>query len=65
MLQWWRMAAPLSPGDVIDGNYVIEGKGFGHGVGLCAFGANGMAKSGATCEEILKHYYSGAEIKTH
>ena len=46
-----------------DGDYVIEGKGFGHGVGLCAFGANGMAKSGSSCEEILKHYYTGAEIK--
>ena len=46
-----------------DGDYVIEGKGFGHGVGLCAFGANGMAKSGSKCEDILKHYYTGAEIK--
>ena len=46
-----------------EGEYVIEGKGFGHGVGLCAFGANGMAKAGKTCEEILKHYYAGAEIK--
>ena len=46
-----------------DGECVIEGKGFGHGVGLCAFGANGMAKSGKTCEEILKHYYTGAEVK--
>ena len=46
-----------------EAEYVINGKGFGHGVGLCAFGANGMAKAGKTCEEILKHYYAGAEIK--
>ena len=46
-----------------EGEYLIEGKGFGHGVGLCAFGANGMAKSGSTCEEILKRYYTGAEIR--
>ena len=45
-----------------DGEYVIEGKGFGHGVGLCAFGANGMAKAGKTCKEILEHYYAGSVI---
>lgn len=36
--------------------------GYGHGVGLCQYGANGMAKRGQTCEEIIKHYYTGVEI---
>ena len=37
-------------------SFVFTGKGWGHGVGLCQVGAFGMAKTGATFEEILKHY---------
>lgn len=40
----------------------LEGRGYGHGVGLCQFGANGMGKTGATHDEILKHYYTGIEL---
>jgi stage II sporulation protein D len=40
----------------------IDGRGWGHGVGLCQFGAHGMALHGATCEEILKHYYTGVTL---
>jgi stage II sporulation protein D len=47
----------------VQGNeVVVEGSGLGHGVGLCQFGAHGMALKGHTCEEILKHYYTGIEI---
>lgn len=35
---------------------------FGHGVGLCQWGAFEMAKAGATYTEILKHYYTGVQI---
>jgi hypothetical protein len=38
------------------------GRGWGHGVGLCQFGAFGMALQGATAEEILAHYYPGTEL---
>ena len=41
---------------------VFHTKGYGHGVGMSQNGANGMAKHGATCAEILKHYYTGVEI---
>lgn len=41
----------------------INTKGFGHGVGMSQYGANGMAKEGYTYDEILKHYYKGVEIK--
>lgn len=41
----------------------ITTKGFGHGVGLSQYGANGMAKEGYNYKEILKHYYEGTEIK--
>lgn len=36
--------------------------GFGHGVGMSQWGANGMGKNGNNFEEILKHYYTGVEI---
>jgi stage II sporulation protein D len=42
--------------------FVITGKGFGHGVGLCQVGAFGMAQSGSTFDEILKHYYTGVSL---
>ncbi len=36
--------------------------GNGHGVGMSQYGADFMARQGATYEEILKHYYTGVEI---
>jgi len=42
--------------------FVITGKGWGHGVGLCQVGASGMAQAGATYDEILRHYYSGIDL---
>ena len=42
--------------------FVFTGKGWGHGVGLCQVGSFGMARSGASYEQILKHYYSGVRI---
>ena len=38
-------------------------KGFGHGVGMSQYGANGMAKEGYKYDQILKHYYQNTEIK--
>lgn len=37
--------------------------GYGHGVGMSQWGANGMAQAGFNYKEILTHYYSGVEIK--
>lgn len=36
--------------------------GYGHGVGLCQYGANGMAADGYTYDEILFYYYEGTEL---
>ena len=41
--------------------FLFTGGGWGHGVGLCQSGAAGMAAAGYTAEEILGHYYGGAE----
>lgn len=38
-------------------------KGYGHGVGMSQTGADSMAKQGKTAEEIVKHFYTGVEIK--
>lgn len=35
----------------------FQGKGYGHGVGMCQDGANGMAKQNYNYKQILKHYY--------
>jgi len=42
---------------------VFQGTGWGHGVGLCQIGAAVMATQGFSAEEILRHYFSGVEIK--
>lgn len=46
-----------------DDTVIIEGKGFGHGVGMCQFGAIEMAKKGKSYKQILYRYYSGTKIK--
>lgn len=42
---------------------IINTRGYGHGVGMSQYGAQGMALEGYTYDEILKYYYSGVEIK--
>ena len=37
--------------------------GYGHGVGLSQTGADAMAKTGATAEQIINHYYTGVKIE--
>lgn len=44
-------------------NVVFNVKGYGHGVGMSQWGAEGMAKEGFLCYDILKHYYTGVDIK--
>ncbi|MGN1401191.1 MAG: stage II sporulation protein D [Bacillus sp. (in: firmicutes)] len=41
---------------------IITTKGYGHGVGMSQYGANGMASEGKNYEEIVRHYYQGVEI---
>ncbi len=41
---------------------LLSGKGWGHGVGLCQYGALGMAKKGYSYRQILEFYYSKARI---
>jgi stage II sporulation protein D len=41
-----------------------NGLGFGHGVGLCQCGAQGMARQGKTYDQILDHYFPGSKRVT-
>ena len=41
---------------------VITTRGYGHRVGMSQYGADAMALAGSTYEEILTHYYTGAEL---
>ena len=43
--------------------FIFTGGGWGHGVGLCQIGAAVMASKGFKAEEILAHYFTGAEIQ--
>ncbi len=52
----WMTIAPVADG------WLITGRGYGHGVGMCQFGANRMAKSGKGFREILARYYPGTEL---
>ena len=45
-------------------SWVVHGRGFGHGVGMSAYGAYGFAKAGKSYRFILGHYYRGTTIGT-
>ncbi len=64
----------LKPGDkllwsnfftihITSNSIIIDGRGAGHGCGMCQWGAIGMAQQGYTCDAILKHYYRGTRIE--
>ena len=42
--------------------FVFVGRGWGHGVGMCQYGAYGLAKQGLNVEQILKTYYTGIDL---
>ena len=45
--------------------YVFEGGGWGHQVGLSQFGAYAMASQGFDFEEIITFYYPGVDIEPY
>jgi stage II sporulation protein D len=48
---------------VTGGSVIFEnGRGFGHGLGLCQWGMQGMAIAGKQAGEILRHYYPGVRL---
>lgn len=49
-----------SSGRVI--SYSFTGRGWGHGIGMCQYGAYGFAKMGVKFDEIIKHYYTDIDL---
>lgn len=45
-----------------DNHFIFTTKGYGHGVGMSQYGANGMAKEGKTYKEIITYYYKDVSI---
>ena len=45
-----------------DMQFIFTVRGYGHAVGMSQYGANVMAQSGSTYEQILMHYYAGASL---
>ena len=43
-------------------NWILEGSGFGHGIGMCQMGARARAAAGQNYREILLHYYPNTNI---
>jgi len=50
--------------NIIDNIVKVTTRGYGHGVGMSQYGANGMAKDGYKYEEILKYYYKNVKISS-
>lgn len=46
-----------------DGSILLQGGGYGHGLGMSQNGANGMAKSGMGYEDILHYFYNDVNIE--
>ena len=44
-------------------DWILKGKGFGHGVGLCQMGARARAQAGQSYIQILTHYYPGITLE--
>jgi len=57
----WLLLAPSAQASV---SWVVHGHGFGHGVGMSAYGAYGYAEHGKGYRFILGHYYTGASLGT-
>ena len=66
-----KVRAALGPTDMPSDRFAVrtddetirvEGRGFGHGVGMCQWGARGQALAGRTYREILAHYYPSARL---
>ncbi|MBF0493073.1 MAG: SpoIID/LytB domain-containing protein [Deltaproteobacteria bacterium] len=61
-LGWSQLKSNWFEMEPKDNGLIFKGHGLGHGVGLCQWGAKGMAEQGKKFEEILQHYFPGAQL---
>ncbi|HWG55611.1 MAG TPA: SpoIID/LytB domain-containing protein [Gaiellaceae bacterium] len=60
LVAFLALAAPAAAGTL----FVIDGRGWGHGIGMSQYGAKGYAENGWSHGRILAHYYRGTELRT-
>ncbi len=65
MLGWSRLPSTNFTVNRDNENFVFDGKGYGHGVGLCQWSALEMAKEGMTYEQILDYFYPGTKLEKY
>ena len=58
------LALALAPAAAADTQtqFTLVGRGWGHGIGMCQYGAYGYAKRGYRYDAIIKHYYTGVRL---
>jgi stage II sporulation protein D len=59
---WNRVRSDLYEVETTDASVIFNGRGAGHGVGLCQAGAEEMAKEGQSYRQILSFYYPGTRL---
>ncbi len=59
----WVRSTLLTRVTVEGGQLVLKGRGFGHGVGMCQWGAKKLAEQGSSSEDIIRFYYQDIEIR--
>lgn len=64
-LGWNRLPSTNFTFTRVNGTVIFEGKGYGHGVGLCQWSALDMARKGMNYKEILAHFYPGTTIQLY
>jgi stage II sporulation protein D len=65
-LGWDRLPSTLITGiSMSSGSVIFEGRGYGHGVGMCQWSALQMAKDGKTYRQILMYFYPGATLQLY
>jgi stage II sporulation protein D len=57
-----RIRSPMLSVFPAGDGFVLDGQGWGHGVGMCQWGAAEQARRGVSAPEILSFYYPGSEL---
>ncbi|HOD76470.1 MAG TPA: hypothetical protein PKJ17_10605, partial [Syntrophorhabdaceae bacterium] len=57
------VVSTVGPPGGLPERFILNGAGWGHGVGLCQIGAAVMATKGFTAPQILEHYFRGTRIE--
>ena len=62
LLGFARIRSPQFTISRVADSFVLQGAGWGHGVGMCQWGAAELARRGYTAEEILAYYYHNTDV---